>query len=454
VSAASPLGRFRRTRELSLGALALIIAIGGYVLLALSEAPALPANLWGFLAALVTLFAVAHLAVRRLAPRADATLLPIAALLLGIGFLTISRLDLTARAEDKVAAAQAVWAAVGVGVFVLTLLVVKSVRSLARYRYTFLLLGIGALALPLIPRVGIELNSARLWVRIAGVTFQPGEFAKVLLVIFFATYLVDTRELLSSGSRRIGRMYLPDPKHLGPLLVPWAISIGIMVLQKDLGSSLLFFMVFLAMLYIATLRAGYLAVGAALFAGAVAFSYQAFSHVQGRVSTWLDPWADAQDSGFQLTQSLFAFGTGGFTGRGLGLGNPGIIPVATTDFIFSAIGEELGLIGTVAVVCAFLLLVGSGFRIAVQAPRDFSKLFAAGLATILGVQAFVIIGGVTRVIPLTGVTLPFVSYGGSSLIANFVILALLLRISDESAAEAEANATELARLAEIESVRA
>ncbi len=453
MSSTSPLSRFRRTRELSLGALVLLIAVGGYVLLALSEAPTLPADLWAFLAALITLFAVAHIAVRKLAPRADATLLPIAALLLSVGFITISRLDLAAEVKDRVAGAQAVWAAVGVGVFVLTLLLVKSVRTLGRYRYTFLLLGIGALALPLIPGIGVEINGARLWVRIAGVTFQPGEFAKVLLVIFFAAYLVDTRELLSSGSRRIGRMYLPDPKHLGPLLVPWAISIGIMVLQKDLGSSLLFFMVFLAMLYIATLRAGYLAVGAALFAGAVAFSYQAFSHVEGRVSTWLDPWKDAQESGYQLTQSLFAFGTGGFTGRGLGLGNPGIIPVASTDFIFSAIGEELGLLGTVAVVCAFLLLVGSGFRIAIQAPRDFSKLFAAGLATILGVQAFVIIGGVTRVIPLTGVTLPFVSYGGSSLLANFIILALLLRISDESAADAEATATELARLAQIESAR-
>lgn len=454
MSSRSALARFRRTRELSLGVLAVIIAISGHVLLALSKAPALPANLWGFVASLLALFAAAHLAVRRFAPRADATLLPIAALLLGIGFVTISRLDLSVAPKDRVANAQAVWAIVGVGAFVLTLVLIRSVRSLARYRYTFLLLGIAALALPLVPGIGVEINGARLWVRVAGGTFQPGEFAKVLLVIFFASYLVDKRELLTSGSRRIGRMYLPDPKHLGPLLVPWAISIGIMVLQKDLGSSLLFFAVFLAMLYIATQRAGYLVVGAGLFAGAVAVSYQLFGHVQERVTIWLDPWSDAQDKGFQLTQSLFAFGTGGFTGRGLGLGNPGIIPVATTDFIFAAIGEELGLLGTVAVVGAFLLLVGSAFRIAVQSRREFPQLFAAGLGVILGVQAFVIIGGVTRVIPLTGVTLPFVSYGGSSLIANFVVIALLLRISDESAAEAEADATALARLREIESAHA
>ena len=227
-----------------------------------------------------------------------------------------------------------------------------------------------------------------------------------------------------------------------------------MVQQKDLGSSLLFFAVFVAMLYIATLRSAYLLAGAALFAGAVAIAYQAFAHVQERVSVWINPWSDSQNHGYQLTQSLFTFGSGGFAGRGIGLGSPDIIPLAKTDFIFAAIGEELGLIGTIAVICAFLLLVGSAYRIALQASRPFSKLFAAGLATILGVQAFVIIGGVTRVIPLTGVTLPFVSYGGSSLVANFIILALLLRISDESAAEAEAQAASEARLRAIESAHA
>ncbi len=454
MSAGSPLVRFRRTRELSLGALAMIIIAFGYVLLALSKAPSLPPDLLGFVAGLFALFACAHLAVRRLAPRADATLLPMAGLLLGIGFITISRLDLAEAAKDRVAPTQALWAAVGVGAFILTLLLVRTVRSLARYRYTFLLLGIGALIIPLIPGLGVEINGARLWVRLAGATFQPGEFAKVLLVIFFAAYLVEKRELLSSGGRRIGRMYVPDPKHLGPLLVPWGISILIMVWQKDLGSSLLFFAVFLAMLYIATQRAAYLLSGAILFAGATTLAYQAFGHVQERVTTWLNPWADAQYHGYQLTQSLFAFGTGGFTGTGLGLGSPNVIPVATTDFIFSAIGEELGLIGTVAVIGGFLLLVGSAFRIAIQSNRPFSQLFAAGLATILGVQAFVIIGGVTRVIPLTGVTLPFVSYGGSSLVANFVILALLLRISDETAAEAERAAEDEARLREIESAHA
>jgi peptidoglycan glycosyltransferase len=226
-----------------------------------------------------------------------------------------------------------------------------------------------------------------------------------------------------------------------------------MVQQKDLGSSLLFFAVFVAMLYIATNRAAYLVAGVAMFSVAVVIAYQAFDHVHSRIGTWLDPWQDSQGQGYQLVQSLYAFGSGGFQGTGLGLGRPDVIPVATTDFIFAAIGEELGLLGTVAVVIGFMLLVGSAFRIAVQAQRPFSKLFAAGLATILGVQTFVIVGGVTRVIPLTGVTLPFVSYGGSSLVANFVILALLLRISDENAVEAEAAAERAERQAAFEAAR-
>lgn len=441
----SAISHRRRTEELGLGVLALVIVVSGYVLLALSEAPSLPAGFWGFVAAIVGLFVIAHVAVRRLAPNADATLLPLVAALLGIGFVTISRLDLAVPEAKRVAPTQAVWTAAGVAAFVMTLLLVRNVRTLARYRYTFLLLGVLALVLPLVPGVGVELNQARLWARIGPLTVQPGEAAKVLLVVFFAAYLVEKRELLSSGSRRIGRMYLPDPKHLGPLLLPWAVAIMIMVLQKDLGSSLLFFAVFVAMLYIATDRAAYLVAGVAMFGAAVAIAYQGFSHVQQRIDTWLDPWNDPQNKGYQLVQSLYGFGSGGFQGTGLGLGRPDVIPVATTDFIFAAIGEELGLLGTVAVVVAFMLLVGSAYRIAIQAQRPFSKLFAAGLATILGVQTFVIIGGVTRLIPLTGVTLPFVSYGGSSLVANFVILALLLRISDENAVDAAAAAEQEAR---------
>ena len=436
----SLVARQRRSAELSLGALALIVTAAGYALVALAKKPDIPADLWVFLGALIGLFVLAHLAVRHFASRADATLLPLVALLNGIGFVTISRLD------RDLARIQAIWTAVGVGAFVLVLIVVRRVRSLERYRYTFLFLGVVAILLPLAPAIGREINGARLWVRIGPLNFQPGEAAKVLLVVFFAAYLVDRRELLASGSRRIGRLFLPDPKHLGPLLVPWVVSILVMVREKDLGSSLLFFGVFAAMLYMATDRSAYLLAGLALFVSGAAVAYQVFAHVQVRVSTWIDPWPAAQNKGYQLVQSLFAFGTGGFAGRGLGLGSPQKIPNAATDFVFAAIGEELGPIGGVALVITFLLLVGSGFRIAMRAERPFPKLFAAGLTITLGAQAFVIIGGVTRLIPLTGVTLPFISYGGSSLVANFVVLALLLRISDETAADAGATRSSRGRV--------
>ncbi len=438
MSPLSELAKTRRSSELVLGLLAAGIVVAGYVLVALSKTTNLPADLGLLCAIILGIFGVAHLAVRRFAPRADATLLPIAVLLNGFGFVVITRLDRDRLAgTSALAPVQAVWTAVGIGAFVLTLVLVRRVRVLGRYRYSFLLLGVAALLLPLAPGIGSEIRGARLWVRLGPLNFQPGEAAKLLLVVFFAAYLVDKRELLKAGSRRVGRLFVPDPKHLGPLLLAWGLSIIVMVMQKDLGSSLLFFALYTAMLYMATERAGYLVIAFGMFIGGATISYQLFAHVQTRVTTWIDPWSVSQGNGYQLAQSLFAFGTGGFAGTGLGLGSPQKIPAASTDFVFAAIGEELGLLGTMAVLAAFLLLIGSGFRIAMQADRPFSKLFAAGLTMIISVQTFVIVGGVTRVIPLTGVTLPFISYGGSSLLANFVLIALLLRISDETAAEAE-----------------
>ena len=443
----SLVARRRRSTELGLGLLAVIIGVAGYLLVELSQKLTIPPDLWVLFAVVIGLFIVAHVAVRTFAPRADATLLPLVALLNGIGFVMISRLD------DHLARTQAVWTGVAIAAFVATLVLVRRVRVLEQYRYTFAFLGIAFLLLPLVPGIGREVNGARLWARLGPITFQPGEIAKVLFVVFFAAYLVEKRELLSSGSRRIGRMMLPDPKHLGPLVLAWAVAILLMTGGKDLGSSLLFFALFTAMLYIATARSAYLVAALVLFVSASIVAYNMFGHVQVRVSTWINPWPTSQGKGYQLVQSLFAFGSGGFAGTGLGLGSPQKIPNAATDFVFSAIGEELGLLGTVAVVIGFMLLVGSAFRIAVQARRPFSKLFAAGLATILGVQTFVIVGGVTRVIPLTGVTLPFVSYGGSSLVANFVILALLLRISDETARDLEVEAEQEARRAAVEAAR-
>ncbi|MGH9002179.1 MAG: FtsW/RodA/SpoVE family cell cycle protein, partial [Acidimicrobiia bacterium] len=426
--------RDRRATELGLVLLAVIVAAGGYALTSLGTQADLPADLAPFAVIAAGLAVVAHLAVRRLAPRADGTLLGVAALLNGIGFVVIARLD------PDLARLQSVWTALSVGAFVAVLVLVRRVRDLERYRYTFALVGIAALVMPVLPGVGREINGARLWVSLGPLNFQPGEAAKVLLVVFLAAYLVEKRELLSVGTKRLGPLVLPDPKHLGPLLLAWGFSILVMVQEKDLGSSLLFFAVFLAMVYMATGRASYLGVGAVMFAAGAAFAYATFSHVQDRVTTWLDPWPVSEGRGFQLVQALFAFGSGGFAGTGLGLGSPGKIPNAPTDFVFAAIGEELGLLGTTAVLALYILLVAVGFRVALAAEQPFLKLLAAGLTTILGVQTFIILGGVTRLIPLTGITLPFVSYGGSSLLANFVILALLLRVSDEVARRAEAPA--------------
>jgi cell division protein FtsW (lipid II flippase) len=307
-----PNSKFRtRTPEVLLSLLAALITIGGYALVSLVDNRYLPKQLPSLLILIVALIIVAHIAVWIFAPRADATLLPLAVLLNGIGFVVISRLN-----KDE-AQAQALWTAVGIVAFVITLVVIRKTTSLHRYRYTFAFLGLIAIILPAIPGVGSEINGARLWIRIGAFSFQPGEAAKVFLTIFIASYLTDTRALLASSRRKVGRIFIPDIKYFGPLLVAWGASILVMVRQKDLGSSLLFFAVFAAMLYIATNRVSYLATGVAFFAGAATIAYQLFGHVQVRVSTWIDPWASPKDDGFQLLQSLFSFGTGGVQGTGL-----------------------------------------------------------------------------------------------------------------------------------------
>ncbi len=423
----------RRTSELGLGVLAVMVAASGYLLVQLANKPNVPADLWVIFVVVLGLFVCAHLAVRRLAPDADPVLLPLAALLNGLGFVTVARID------SNLGRIQAIWTAVSVLAFVLTLLFVRRIRTLERYRYTALFFGMIALLLPLAPGLGKTINGARLWVGVGPVNFQPGEAAKVLLVLFFAAYLVDKRELLASGTHRLGRLRLPAVRHLGPVLLAWGISILIMVRETDLGQAMLVFALCAIMLYVATDRAAYTLIAAVLFVGASMVAYQAFGHVQSRVQTWVDPFRYANDKGYQLVQGLFGFAAGGFAGTGLGLGNPKQIPNAATDFVFAAIGEELGLLGAVAILIALLLLVGAGLRIAMRAERPFPKLFATGLTAIIGLQSFVIIGGVTRTIPLTGVTLPFISYGGSSLVANWVILALLLRISDDTAHTVQAR---------------
>jgi cell division protein FtsW (lipid II flippase) len=417
----------RRSTELGLVLIAGLITVGAYALVALGRTATLPANIVPFLAVILALLLAAHLATRWLAAGADAVLLPIAALLNGIGYVFIARIN------TDLAGLQATWTCLGVGAYVLTLLLVRRVSDLARYKWTFAFAGLALLMLPFGPGIGKIINGSRIWVAIGPVNFQPGEFAKIFLALFFAAYLVEKRELLAMATWRVGPLWLPEPRHLGPVVVAWALAMVVLVGQKDLGSSLLFFTLFVVMVWVATERASYLVIGAVLFATGAVISWTRLAHVQDRVSIWLDPWADSLGKGYQIVQAVFAFAWGGATGTGLGLGDPSRIPEVKNDFIFAAIGEELGLLGTTAILVAYLLMIGAGLRIAARADRPFEKLLAAGLTTIIGVQAFVIIGGVTRVLPLTGVTLPFVSYGGSSLLANYMLLALLMRISDTNA---------------------
>nr|WP_249420182.1 FtsW/RodA/SpoVE family cell cycle protein [Rhabdothermincola salaria] len=331
---------------------------------------------------------------------------------------------------EELARQQALWTAIGVGAFIATLVVVKRPRDLERYRYTFALVGIGLLLLPLIPGIGREINGSRIWVGLGPVNFQPGEVAKVVLALFFAAYLADQRELIATSVWKLGPLRLPDPKYLGPVVIAWLVTLVVMVYQKDLGSSLMFFALFVVMLWVATDRPSFLVLGGGLFAAGAWFAWSAFSHVRQRVDIWLDPWQDPSDSGYQIIQGLFAMGFGGLAGTGLGLGSSVRIPASESDYIFAVVVEQLGLLGGTVVIVAFLLMVGAGLRIASLAEHAFDKLLATGLTLLLGVQAFLIIGGVTRLLPLTGVTLPFMSYGGSSLVVNYVLLALLLRISD------------------------
>jgi len=415
-----------RTVELGLLLLTCLITASAYGLTSLGRASALPADIVPFLTIVVVLLLTAHVVVRRLAPLADGLLLPLVALLNGLGYAMIARLD------PKLADSQSAWTFLGLVGFTGTLALVRDVRKLAPYRYTLALLGVGLLMLPLVPGLGVEINGARIWLRVGPFSIQPGEFAKVVLAGFLAGYLVDKRELLSISTRRLGPLHLPDVKHFGPLLLAWGVALFVMIAQRDLGSSLLFFTLFVVMVYIATGRAAYVVTGAGLFAIGATVSYQLFGHVQNRVAIWIDPFEEPKGAGFQIVEAAFALADGGLTGTGLGQGTPGKVPFAVTDMIFAAIGEELGLLGATAVLVTFLLFVGAGFRVAAEAKSTFEKLLAAGLTSLLGFQAFVIIGGVLRVLPLTGVTLPFVSYGGSSLISNYIILALLIRISDRS----------------------
>jgi cell division protein FtsW (lipid II flippase) len=430
--------RRRRGAELFLLVLALMVGIGAYAAVGLGVEGVVPADLLGYGGWLTALIVAAHITVRIVAPYADPVLLPLVAALNGLGLAVIRRLDLTYEAngldQHTFARQQLTWMTLGVILFVLTLVLLRDHRVLQRFTYTAGLLGILLLILPFLPLVGREINGARIWINVAGFSFQPGEVAKVLLVIAFSGYLVLHRDALALAGRRVLFIDLPRGRDLGPILAMFGVSMMILVLQNDLGSSLLFFGLFLAMLYVATERPGWLVVGGLLFGAGALAAYTFVGNVQNRFNFWLDPldYYDASPGSYQLVEALFGQGWGGLIGRGLGNGFPERVPFAYSDFIVSTIGEELGLTAVMAIILCYGLIVERALRIALISRDGFGKLLSVGLGAIVALQVFVVIGGVTGLIPLTGLTTPFLSYGGSSLVANWVIVALLLRVSDQA----------------------
>lgn len=425
----------RRNTELALLIFATLITVVALMIVEANQEQGMSWDLASSTLAFLTLFICAHLAIRRFAPYADPVLLPIVALLNGLGLVMIHRLDLVPGALETSAkgpsdSQQMLWTLVGVVGFSLVVVFLKDHRILARYGYVCGLAGLILLVIPaLLPARFSETNGAKIWIRFPGFSIQPAEFSKILLLIFFASVLVAKRSLFTSAGKHVLGMDVPRPRDLAPLLVAWIASVGVMVFEKDLGTSLLLYASFLVMVYIATERFSWVAIGLTLFAAGSVVAYHLFGHVRVRVQTWLDPFADPEGAGYQMVQSQFSFATGGIFGTGLGNGQPGTVPAASTDFIIAAVGEELGLVGLAGVLMLYTILIVRGLRTAIAVRDSFGKLLAAGLASTLAIQLFIVVGGVTGLIPLTGLTTPWMSYGGSSLVANYLLLAILVKIS-------------------------
>lgn len=429
---------------------ALAVAVGAYAIVGITVTGKLSQQVLSYGAGLAILVGIAHVIVRIMTPYADPLLLPCVVFLNGLGLALIHRLDLTkienARANGESlpradAPLQLTWTAVGVAAFILVLLVIRDHRRLQRATYTALFAGVGLLLLPLVPGLGVRFQGAQIWIRFAGLSFQPGEIAKVCLIVFFAGYLVVKKDALALAGRRFIGIDLPRGRDLGPILSAWLISLAILVFQRDLGTALLFFGAFVVLLYVSTERPGWLFVGGGLFAGGAWFAYIAatslhipqFSHIANRINAWLHPFdPQYREGAYQIIQSLYGFAYGGLLGRGLGEGHPNLVPLAKSDFIIAAIGEELGLTGLMAILVLYGIIVERGLRTALVCRDHFGKLLATGVAAVFAIQVFVVVGGVTKLIPLTGLTTPFLSYGGSSLVANWALVALMLRISDQA----------------------
>jgi cell division protein FtsW (lipid II flippase) len=428
--------RKRRNVELFLVVFALAISVAAYASVGLGANDEVPADIVAYGGGLAALGLLSHIVVRLRAPYADPVLLPMALLLNGLGLAMIHRIDLANLADHgdhtkTFAAQQLIWTTLGIGFFVAVLLLLRDHRRLQAFTYTAGAAGLVLLLLPLLPVIGLDINGARIWIHIAGFSFQPGEIAKIALALFFAGYLVVKRDALALAGRRVLGIDLPRGRDLGPILLAWLASLGILVFQRDLGSSLLFFGLFVVLLYVATERPGWLVVGALLFSAGAYLGYLAFGHVRERVDGWLHPFSNI-DQYYQIVQGMYGLAWGGILGRGLGQGRPNMTPYSYSDFIAASVGEELGLTGLMAIIVVYGLIVERGLRTALICRDSFGKLMAVGLAMAFALQVFIVIGGVTRLIPLTGLTTPFLSYGGSSLVANWMMIGLLLRISDHA----------------------
>ncbi|MBT2524689.1 FtsW/RodA/SpoVE family cell cycle protein [Streptomyces sp. ISL-99] len=421
----------RRGVELSLLVGAVLTAVYGYIDVGLTKNGAVPPDAAGYGAGLGVLALLAHLAVRFRAPYADPLLLPIAVLLNGLGLVFIYRLDLETP-KDQAAPTQLVWSTLGVALFIGVVILLRDHRILQRYAYLSVA---AALVLMTVPIFFPAINGAKIWIRVGGFSFQPGEFAKILLAVFFAAYLAANRNALAYTGRKIWKLQLPTGRVLGPIVAIWLLSVGVLVLERDLGTSLLFFGLFVILLYVATGRTGWIAVGLLLAAVGAFVVGSLEPHVHSRVQDWLHPFASietGQGPG-QLAQSLFAFAAGGMLGAGLGAGESILIGFATkSDFILATAGEELGMTGLTAIFLLYALLVARGYRAGLALRDPFGRLLAIGLASILALQVFVIAGGVTGLIPLTGMAMPFLAQGGSSVVTNWIIVALLIRVSDSA----------------------
>ncbi|MFF3437883.1 FtsW/RodA/SpoVE family cell cycle protein [Streptosporangium sp. NPDC002721] len=429
-----PLPAKRRVAQLAMLAFAVAIVMLAYANVGLALDKQIPSGMVTYGLSLGGLMLAAYLVLAKFAPWADPLILPLVTLVNGIGLVIIYRLE-AGGMPGASATNQLLWTAVGVVMFSVTLIVLRDHRALQRLTYTMGAVGLALLVSPLLPFIGQEINGARIWIGIAGFTLQPAEFTKLALVVFFAGYLVAKRDVLALAGRRLLFIDLPRARDLGPVLITWGLSLGVLILQKDLGSSLLIFGTFIAMLYIATQRTSWVLIGILLFVGGAVLAGLLFDHVAARFEVFLDPenpeLYDRELGGsFQLMQGLFAMGQGGVLGTGLGQGHPDLIPLAFSDFIFTAAGEELGLTGLMALLMVYALLVERGLRTSIAAREPFSKLLAGGLSFILAWQVFIIVGGVTNLIPLTGLVTPFMSQGGSALLANWILIALLVRMSD------------------------